>query len=111
MGRPENHRNPVEPDDDLLTSLYALGRLVDVLISPREPVNDDPALLNWTNGKPWWSGPEPSATAWDSFRRAIDATPIAEDSFHPFFHEIVTMHPADDPDEAPSLVEERWPGL
>ncbi len=44
VGRPENHRNPV-------------------LISPREPVSDDPALLNWTNGKPWWSGPEPLATA------------------------------------------------
>ncbi len=63
VGRPENHRNPVEPDHDLLTGLYALGRLVDVLISPREPVSDDPALLNWTNGKPWWSGPEPLATA------------------------------------------------
>jgi hypothetical protein len=31
-------------------------------------------------------------------------------AFHPFLHEIVDVEQADDPDEEPSVVAERWPG-
>src|SRR4051794_33620598 len=35
---------------------------------------------------------------------------IAEDAFHPFFHEIADLVPADDPDERVTLLDELWPG-
>ncbi|NUR70475.1 MAG: hypothetical protein HOU81_06625 [Hamadaea sp.] len=108
IGRPESHRRAV--DDEVSFGLYAVSRLVEILISPFQPVVDDPALLAWTTGKPWWSGPIPSATAWAEFRRAVGAVEIAEDAFHPFFHEVVRVVPADDPDEPVSMVEQVWPG-
>ena len=90
--------------------LYPVGRLVDILIGPHQPVSDDPALVAWTTGKPWWSGPLPALSAWTTFLAAVGAVSIAEDRFHPFFHEIVAVLPAEDPDEVPSLVAEHWPG-
>ena len=90
--------------------LYALSRLVDILIGPHQPINEDPALLAWTTHQPWWPGPTPSSSAWAAFRAAIGAVAIAEDRFHPFFHEIVAVQQAVDPDEPPSLVIEHWPG-
>jgi hypothetical protein len=67
--------------------------------------------LSWTSpGQPWWRGPLPSETAWASFCVAIGATPIAEDGFHPFFHEIVAVVPAEDQEEPPELVDQLWPG-
>jgi hypothetical protein len=113
LGRPDSHRNRVEPDPDHFTALeglYALGRVIDVLIAPHQPVNDDPELLAWTTGAPWWEGRLASASAWRPFCAALGATLIAESSFHPFFHEIVDVQVADAPDEPPSLVAEHWPG-
>ncbi len=110
VGRADNHRRRLRPGDDLLADLYALSRLVDILIAPHQPINDDPALLDWTTGWPWWPGPLPAATAWAGFRAALGATAIAAEDFHPFFHEIVAVQSADDPDATPSLVGEHWPG-
>lgn len=106
IGRPESHARVIGRDEDLLEGLYALSRLVDILIAPHQPVNDGPELRSGL----WWTGPLPATTAWASFCAAIGATPIAEDHFHPFFHEIVSVIPAEDPDEPPTLVEEVWPG-
>lgn len=108
IGRPDSHRRPVS--DEVSFGLYALSRLVEILIAPYQPVDGDPKLLAWTTGEPWWPGPMPSATAWSEFRSALGAVEIAEDAFHPFFHEVVRVVPADDPDEPPSLVEQLWPG-
>jgi len=111
VGRPESHTRVVGRDESLLEGLYALSRLVDILIAPHQPVNDDPALLSWTSpGQQWWRGPLPSDTAWATFCTAIRATQIAEDSFHPFFHEIIAVIPAEDPDEPPTLVGQAWSG-
>jgi hypothetical protein len=113
IGRAENHsvRVPRDPHHfNVLEGLYAVSRMADVLIAPHQPVNDDPALLAWTTGRSWWEGQLPSASAWRSFCATIGATLIDESAFHPFFHEVVAVVPAEDPDEPPSLVEEHWPG-
>ena len=115
IGAPENHAVPVERDPDdwsYLWGLYALSRVVDVLISPFQPVNDDPDILAWTYKPPgpWWRGRVPSADAYASFMEAIGCTRIREERFHPFFHEIVAVEAAADPDHPPELVDERWPG-
>ncbi|MEV6967769.1 hypothetical protein AB0M47_21940 [Hamadaea sp. NPDC051192] len=108
IGRPDSHRRKVT--DDVTFGLYAVSRLAEILIAPHQPVDDDPALQNWTTGEPWWIGPLPSPTAWAEFLPAAGAVEIAEDAFHPFFHEVVSVLPADDPDEPPTLVDQLWPG-
>ena len=107
VGRPGAHR--VDADQELLWAT-AMGRLADILIAPHQPVDDDPALLAWTTREAWWSGPLPAPGAWAAFRRAVGASAIAEDEFHPFFHEIVEVRPDEDPDQPPVLVGEHWPG-
>jgi hypothetical protein len=46
----------------------------------------------------------------DEVARALRLSPIAQAEFHPFFHEIAEVEPADDPDEPITLLAERWPG-
>lgn len=87
-----------------------MSRVIDVLVSAFQPDNPDPGLLDWTSGKPWWRGTIPGTSAWPAFRAAIGAAPLAESSFHPFFHEIVSVQVSDDADEPPSLIGEYWPG-
>jgi hypothetical protein len=108
LGLAESAQIPL--DDEVGWGLYALGRLVDIVISPAQPHNDDPELLNWTTGKPWWAGPAPAASAWEALRIGLRCTDVAEDQFHPFFHEIVAVETADDPDETVSLTAEHWAG-
>jgi hypothetical protein len=93
-----------------LEGLYAMSRVLDVLIAPYQPVNDDPALLNWVSLEPWWTGWLPEKAALPALAEAIGAVPIAEDRFCPFFHEIVAVEPDEDPNGAPELVSEVWPG-
>jgi hypothetical protein len=52
----------------------------------------------------------PALTAWPAFCDAVGASVIAEDAFHPFFHEIVDVEQADDPDQPPTLIRQHWPG-
>ena len=113
IGRPDSRRLRFVRDWQhytVLEGLYALSRIIDVLIAAHQPSDDDPALLNWTTGKPWWPGELPAASTWRAFVAAIGAVPVDQSSFHPFFHEIVTVQPSDDPDEAPVLIAEHWPG-
>ncbi|NUT97986.1 MAG: hypothetical protein HOY78_38835 [Saccharothrix sp.] len=95
VGRPEARG---DRDAELLWGLYAVSRLVDLLTAPHQPGD---RALGW---------PMPSAGAWDGVRALVGAVEVAEDGFHPFFHEIVRVEPADDPDEPVSLVAEHWPG-
>lgn len=106
LGRPGSYRVRVPREGDYysaLEGLYALSRVVDVLLSPFQP--------DWTStGETWWQGSIPDHSAWHTFRAAIGAAPIAESAFHPFFHEIVSVQVSEDDAEPPSLIEEYWPG-
>jgi hypothetical protein len=114
IGRPESHRVRFERDGSypVLWGLYALSRLLDVLISPFQPPSDDPEILNWVPKppRPWWEGRIPEPHAYPQFMSALGCARIDEERFHPFFHEIVSVEAADDPDQEPELVAEVWPG-
>lgn len=112
IGQPDSARVPLGDWPHVLWGLYALSRVLDVLASPLQPVNDDPALLSWLRKPPapWWEGRIPTPDALPAFLDAIGASRIAESAFHPFFHEIVHVEPADDAMEPPTLVREEWPG-
>jgi hypothetical protein len=113
LGRPANHRVRVPSDGrhyTALEGLYALSRIVEVHIAAHQPINDDPALLSWTTGTPWWQGELPDASAWPALSTALGAVAVSESRFNPFFHEIVSVQRSDDPDEAPTLLAEHWPG-
>ncbi|WP_426511689.1 hypothetical protein ACPPVO_14320 [Dactylosporangium sp. McL0621] len=106
LGRPDSRRARFTSggrEYTPLEGLYPLGRVVDLLIAPHQPVD-------FAAGAPRWVDPLPSAAAWAEFRAAIGAVTVDERAFHPFFHEIVEVVPAEDPAEPPSLVREFWPG-
>lgn len=66
-----------------LKGLYALGRVLDVLAAPYQAVNQEPALLSWINGRPWWTGRIPEQGALMAFAPAVSAARISEEKFHP----------------------------
>jgi hypothetical protein len=68
--------------------------VLDVLIAPFQPVNDDPELLNWVTGQPWWTGRLAGRPALPVLAAAAGWTRISGDAFCPFFHEIVTVSPS-----------------
>jgi hypothetical protein len=94
------------PNEDFepLWACYALGRILDVLIAPHEPPPAD------GQEEPRWPSRLPSTTAYQAFCLALGCSRIEEEAFHPFLHEIVSVLPADDPQEPPSVVAEHWPG-
>lgn len=113
LGRPDSRRVRVPHEGSHYTALeglYALSRVVDVLVSAFQPDNPDPRSLDSTSDKPWWRGTIPSTSAWPAFRAAIGAAPLAESAFHPFFHEIVSVEVSDDAHEPPTVIDEYWPG-
>jgi hypothetical protein len=74
IGAPGSHRTRVtrRPGEySALEGLYALGRVLDVLAAPYQPVNQDPALLNWIDGRPWWTGRIPGQDALKAFAEGI----------------------------------------
>ena len=76
IGAPGNHRARVtwrRGEYSALEGLYALGRVLDVLAAPYQPASQDPALLSWINGRPWWTGRIP-----DQGGLPIDAPPTSE---------------------------------
>ncbi|MGW3543405.1 hypothetical protein ACWDNI_23085 [Nocardia niigatensis] len=81
-----------------LWGLYAINRLVDVLLVPLQPHYLETAYQG------------ASRSAWAEFTELIGATSIGESGFHPFFHEIVDVVVADDPDEPATVVGQYWPG-
>jgi len=106
-GRPGSHRVRVPREGDYysaLEGLYALSRVVDVLVSPFQPLDGT------NNAQQRWQGSIPDASAWPAFHAAIGAAPVAETAFHPFFHEIVSVQVSEDDAEPPSLLGEYWPG-
>ncbi|PTA47857.1 hypothetical protein [Micromonospora sp. RP3T] len=81
-------------------ALYALSRVLELLILPHQP----PATRV---GEPADWLPR---SAYHRFGTAIGATFTDPDRFHPFLHEIVEAEPADDPRQEPVLIGQWWPG-
>ncbi|TKK79000.1 hypothetical protein FDA94_36395 [Herbidospora galbida] len=84
LGRPDSHRTA--PGQDALWRLYAVGRVLDLLIAEHPEV-------------------------YPAFCAALGADRIDREAFHPFFHEVAEVRQAADPGEPPVIVEERWPGF
>ena len=80
-GHETAHERPAPAE--LLAELGALARVLDLLLG------DD---------------------AYPKFAAAVGLSTVGEDRFHPFFHEIVEVDQADDPDEPITLLAEVWPG-
>jgi hypothetical protein len=96
-------RDEHDPLQVMLWELYALSRVLELMIAPYQPATFDTA-------DPWYTGPLPERPTYVRFAAAIGLTPVAEDEFHPFFHEIVEVEQADDADEPITLLGEVWPG-
>jgi hypothetical protein len=110
IGRAGAMNIPIPNDHDNYTplqALYALTRVLDVLIAPFQQVPDQ-AGPSEPDG---WTGRLPDESALGAFCQEIGGVKIGEEAFHPFFHEIVAVQPAGDPDEPPTLVREHWPGF
>lgn len=84
--------------------LYALSRVLDLLLLNHQPAPHSPSTARYDD--PRFAGRD----ALPVLAAAIGAEPVGARAFHPFFHEVVEVVPADDPDEPPTVLEERWPG-
>lgn len=84
-----------------LECLYALSRVSDILLLPFQPVH-----YCWENHIPAIQLEERSA-----WWRSLGMQEIDYPSFHPFYHEIVEVEQAEDPDEPISLLQTVWPGF
>jgi hypothetical protein len=106
VGRPTAYqwrlgtRDQRDPLQVTLWELATLSRVLDLMIAPYQPPGSHPG----------YAGPLPEPGTYPRFAAATGLTRIAEDAFHPFFHEIVSVEPADDPDEPIGLLDEAWPG-
>ena len=123
IGQPEAMNIAVPNDHDNYTplqALYVLSRVLDVLIAPFQlegrhaasaPSSgpSSPASVP-SPGSPW-PGRVPDRGAYEAFCSALGCVKISQQRFHPFFHEIVAVQPAEDPQEPPSIVTEQWPGF
>jgi hypothetical protein len=107
VGRPESHLIPLGKPPQRgyspLERLYAVSRIIDLLIMNYQENSPDDA-------RPLPDALFPPVEAYPAFCEALGANRIDRGGFHPFFHEIVEVRQAGDPDEPPSIVEERWPG-
>lgn len=88
-----------------LEHFYALSRVSDLLILPFQPVWDPDADYVW----PW--KPVIQLEERSEWLRSLGMREIEQRAFHPFYHEIVEVEEAPDPDEPISLLETLWPGF
>jgi hypothetical protein len=101
---PNDHENYTP-----LQALYVLTRVIDVLVAPHQLRSPGEEVPEREPGP--WPGRIPDAGAYRSFCAGLGCVQVAEERFHPFFHEIVAVEAADDPDQPPELVAEHWPGF
>lgn len=84
-----------------LECLYALSRVSDILLLPFQPVRyfweDHIPTIQLEERSAWW--------------RSLGMQEINHATFHPFYHEIVEVEQAEDPDEPISLLQTVWPGF
>jgi hypothetical protein len=88
-----------------LEHLYALSRVSDLLILPFQPVREPGAEYVW----PW--APNIQLEERSEWLRSLGMREIGQETFHPFYHEIVEVEQASDPDEPITLLETIWPGF
>ncbi|HEY7093646.1 MAG TPA: hypothetical protein VH393_10725 [Ktedonobacterales bacterium] len=105
--------------------LYAFSRISDLLLLPQQHVWDflHPPLPHWApesvaNHLGWMSDqgfppPTPSISLEErnAWLRGLGLTEIEHPTFHPFYHEIVEVEQAPDPDEPIQLLQTLWPGF
>lgn len=97
---------PIPNDHDNYTplqALYALSRVLDVLMAPHQEAPEREVRT--------WAGRLPDKRAYATFCTGMGCVKVTEEDFHPFFHEIVAVEAAADPDQPPELVAEHWPGF
>jgi hypothetical protein len=85
-----------------LWSLYALSRVSDILLLPFQKGDCDGSS---------WPGPTITAEERDAYFISLGMTPIEQETFHPFFHEIVEVTQSDDADEPITLDGVIWSGF
>jgi hypothetical protein len=94
-----------------LERLYALSRVSDILLLPSEPILP-PAPVDPPQNDPWLLYATVTAEQRHAWWTALGMKPIDESlPFHPFYHEIVTVEQADDPQEQISLTGTLWTGF
>lgn len=98
----------------LIRELYALSRVNDVLLLGFQPSDDAPSGPSWPVRRLQWPGVSLSEYA-DLFTglgmTAFDDEDATVGVFDPFFHEIVEVEQADDPDTPIRITQVVWPGL
>lgn len=93
--------SPVPPATvDETIRLYAFSRIVDLLQLSFQPRAPDVG----------WDLAPVGADQFEHFMTGVGLERIERAGFHPFFHEIVSVDEAPDPDAPPELVEVHWPG-
>jgi len=88
-----------------LEHLYALARVSDLLLLPFQPVREPGAEYVWS-----WA-PNIQLEERNEWLRSLGMRAIEQETFHPFYHEIVEVEQAPDPDESITLLETIWPGF
>ena len=86
--------------EEELWALYALSRVVDVLLLPFQPGPADA-----------WAGPALTLEQLTGFLTALGLEREERAAFHPFHHEIVEAVASEDPGEPISVIETLWPGF
>ncbi len=97
---------------DLLEQAYALGRVNDLLLLGVQPPLPEGLEQPWAHAMhletPW---PEISLDEYTATFTALGMATVDVPVFEPFFHEIVTVEQAPDPDHPIEIVEAVWPCL
>lgn len=96
--RPGNPLPAVQTEESW--RLYALSRIVQLLELSFAPRTSDPA----------WNVAPVGREEFDGFMTALGMEPIEQSSFHPFFHEIVTVDQLPEENASPEIAEVYWPG-
>lgn len=97
---------------DLLEQAYALSRVSDVLLLALQPSLPADAERPWAHDlhldREW---PQISVSQYLAVFTALGMTEINVEGFDPFFHEIVAVDQAEDPDAPIEITDTVWPGL
>ncbi|PKV90151.1 hypothetical protein [Streptomyces sp. TLI_146] len=97
---------------DLLELAYALLRVNDVLLlgfQPDLPPGAEQVLKHYLHMKREW--PRITLDQYLTLFTALGMTPVGQGAFDPFWHEIVSVEQAKDPDTPITVTATVWPGL
>lgn len=99
---------PAATRDDL-ENLYALSRVNQRLLLAFQPYRDAPGKI--CSAKPGSWMPQISVSEYVGFMEALGMLIVDAPRFHPFYHEIVEIEPAPEPDAPLELIAQFWPAL